>query len=1031
MTIASAGGGPMVEKATSENLASSKVSEFAPPQLTLPKGGGAVHGIGEKFSANAVTGTASLSVPIAVSPARSGFQPQLSLSYDSGAGNGVFGMGWNLSVPAITRRTDKGLPQYRDHEESDVFVLSGAEDLVPVLDEKQGGEWLTDAFDREGFRIKRYRPRIEGLFARIERWTRIKDGDAHWRSFSKDNICTIYGSSPESRIADPANPSHIFSWLISTSFDDKGNAILYQHLAENDRGIDLTKASERHHVSTANRYLKRILYGNRTPLRPGSHDLHGADWMFETVFDFGEEYYREFPRDDDGRIFVQATAKQGADCAWPARMDSFSTYRSGFEVRTHRLCRRVLLIHHFSVELETTHYLVRSTEYEFQEKPTGSLLTRVIQSGYRRQSNGHFLKQSLPALDLAYTANPLEDQSFDRFELKPADSENLPQGIDGTNHRWLDLDGEGISGVLSDQGAGWYYKHNLGNGRFGAMELVSSMPTTAAISSSNQHLMDIAGDGNLDLVDLAPAAAGYYERTIDHGWGRFRAFRSFPVLDWSDPNLRFVDVTGDGVADVLVTEDVAFRWHPSLLREGFGPAVRIPAPQDEEDGPRVVFADRTQSIYLADMSGDGMTDIVRIRNGEICYWPNLGYGRFGRKVTMDRAPRFDPPDLFDQKRIQLADTDGSGTTDILYLSPNGIQVWLNESGNGWSGRRLLKGIPAGDLRSIAVTDFLGRGTACLVWSSPMPADARRPLRYVDLMCGRKPHLLTHVCNNLGAETVIEYASSTEFYLADKAVGRPWITRLPFPVHVVKRVETYDYVSRNRFVSRKTYHHGYYDGVEREFRGFARVEELDTEELGSLTDSGTFPAATNENASWNIPPVLTKTWYHTGVFMKGKEISRHLAGEYYREPDATAEMLLDDTVLPGDLTAEEARGACRSLKTAMLRQEIYALDAAKESARPYTVTESNFTIRVVQPRGENRHAVFFTHPRESVSFNYERKLYGADRRPDPRVTHAVTLEVDDFGNVLKSVNIGYGRRFVDPSDLLTAADRSKQQRIWRR
>src|SRR5213596_2995507 len=88
------------------------------PSITLPKGGGAIRGIGEKFGANPVTGTGSLSVPIAVSPGRSGFGPQLSLSYDSGAGNGPFGLGWNLSLPTITRKTDKGLPQYRDAEES-------------------------------------------------------------------------------------------------------------------------------------------------------------------------------------------------------------------------------------------------------------------------------------------------------------------------------------------------------------------------------------------------------------------------------------------------------------------------------------------------------------------------------------------------------------------------------------------------------------------------------------------------------------------------------------------------------------------------------------------------------------------------------------------------------------------------------------------------------------------------------------------------------------------------------------------------
>ena len=298
------------------------------------------------------------------------------------------------------------------------------------------------------------------------------------------------------------------------------------------------------------------------------------------------------------------------------------------------------------------------------------------------------------------------------------------------------------------------------------------------------------------------------------------------------------------------------------------------------------------------------------------------------------------------------------------------------------------------------------------------------------MRGQKPHLLTRISNNLGAETTIEYASSTEFYLADEAAGRPWVTRLPFPVHVVKRVVTYDAVSRNRFVSRKTYHHGYYDGVEREFRGFGRVELLDTEEFGALTESGALPEASNEQASFNVPPVLTKTWYHTGVFIGGGPVSRHLAHEYYREPHESSEMLLDDTILPAGLMPEEAREACRSLKGSMLRQEVYALDSSEESSRPYTASESNFTIRPLQPRAWNRHAVFFTHAREALTFNYERKLYKIEgvERADPRVGHTITLQVDEYGNVLKSVSIGYGRRFADNSGLPHGPDRHKQQQI---
>jgi len=106
-----------------------KESEF--PKISQPKGGGAIRGIGEKFATNPVTGTGSMNVPIFTSPGRSGFGPQLSLSYNSGSGNGLFGFGWNLSIPSITRKTDKGLPKYQDMIESDVFILSDVEDLVP------------------------------------------------------------------------------------------------------------------------------------------------------------------------------------------------------------------------------------------------------------------------------------------------------------------------------------------------------------------------------------------------------------------------------------------------------------------------------------------------------------------------------------------------------------------------------------------------------------------------------------------------------------------------------------------------------------------------------------------------------------------------------------------------------------------------------------------------------------------------------------------------------------------------------------
>ena len=192
----------------SQNDAASSKQSFtlSAPTITLPKGGGAIRGIGEKFSANPVTGSATFSIPLPASPGRGGFGPQLTLSYESASGNSSFGFGWNLALPAISRKTEKGLPRYTDA--IDTFLISGAEDLVPVLD--ANNQIRDDTTSASGYAIRRYRPRIEGLFARIERWTR-SDGNVHWRSISSDNVLSIYGKDSTSRVQDPFDPTRVFS----------------------------------------------------------------------------------------------------------------------------------------------------------------------------------------------------------------------------------------------------------------------------------------------------------------------------------------------------------------------------------------------------------------------------------------------------------------------------------------------------------------------------------------------------------------------------------------------------------------------------------------------------------------------------------------------------------------------------------------------------------------------------------------------------------------------------------------------------
>jgi RHS repeat-associated protein len=1017
---------------------------IAPPSVSLPKGGGAIRGIGEKFSSNPVTGTGSMSFPIALSQGRSGFGPQLNITYDSGAGQGIFGLGWNLALPSITRKTDKGLPRYSDDVVTDVFLLSGAEDLVPVLDDVTGERLVHQSpLAGNNYQVYLYRPRIEGLFARIERWTQVgHPQDSFWRTITRDNITTWYGRDEESRIFEPGNPARIFEWLICQTNDDKGNIVVYRYVAENSSDVDRSTAWEanRHaHGRQANRYPKRILYGNTAPYLPSLDPLRPdplpGDWMFEAVFDYGD-HASPFPTPQP-------------DGVWKARIDAFSSYRAGFEVRTYRLCRRVLMFHHFPEATEVGQdCLVRSTDfdYEIPETPADpqlrgyTVLRSVTHTSYQKTSdpNNPYNQRSLPPVAFTYS-QPVVNQVVQTIE--PEQLENLPVGTQGPGYRWIDLDGEGLSGVLSEQLGGWYYKQNMGAGKFGPMRVVAPVPAMAAAGRRYQFI-DLTGDGEIAVVDFDGPTPGFHERDPCEGWTRHVPFASLPNIEWQDPNLRFVDLTGDGIADALITEQDVFTWYSSLEEKGFAAAERTWQAIDENTGPHLIFANGSQTIFLADMSGDSLTDLVRVRNGEVCYWPNLGYGRFGRKITLGNSPLFDQPDLYDPARIRLADIDGSGPIDVIYLGRDGARLYFNRSGNTLSDA-LAVDLPLAseNLNDVQVADLLGNGTACLVWNSRLPTDAGRPVYYIDLMGGaqesiidhlkhEKPHLLIGVDNNLGGTTGIEYTPSTRFYLQDREAGTLWVTRLPFPVHCVSKVTVHDKWLGTAFSSTYSYHHGYFDGVEREFRGFGRVEQVDVENYGvSAAANAGSPYVTGDQTLYQ-PPVKTITWYHTGAALERQRILSHFEHEYFParfsgrlpdpalEPNAFREKPLSDPELPSEMTADEWREALRACKGMVLRQEVYELDVDDIAAQPprhtpvrlLSAATHNWSIQRLQARGGNLHSVFLVTESEALSYHYELALPKDQSalQPDPRIAHTLNLRSDEQGNLQQSVAIGYGR-----------------------
>jgi Salmonella virulence plasmid 65kDa B protein/Insecticide toxin TcdB middle/C-terminal region/Insecticide toxin TcdB middle/N-terminal region len=318
----------------------------------------------------------------------------------------------------------------------------------------------------------------------------------------------------------------------------------------------------------------------------------------------------------------------------------------------------------------------------------------------------------------------------------------------------------------------------------------------------------------------------------------------------------------------------------------------------------------------------------------------------------------------------------------------------------------------------------GQGLFGLGWGLGLPSISRKTDKGVPTYDGQDVFILS------GAEDLVPVRSDGRsdpprtvgthtfsvrryrWYLADRAAGARWVTRLPFPVHVVDKVETDDHVNQTRLVSRCRYHHGRFDGAEREFCGFAMVEQEDSEQLAALVRSETLPVGGNVDAAGQMPPVLTRSWFHTGAYLDRQEISTYLAQGYYPPPEqAIPEALawrLDDSVLDGVTTLEGEHEACRALKGRPLRQEVYALDGTPAQPHPYSVVEHNYTVRQLQPAGPKkqsagrptaeRHGVFAVDPRETVTATCERDPTHA------RVAHEVVLDVDPWAAMASMVEV---------------------------
>ncbi len=944
---------------------------------------------------DSATGRAIGQVEIPVSESRSGFQPKLSLSYNSGGKESIFGKGWALGgISFISVNISNGLPKYDGNED---FAFNGSMNLVRYLI-KQGNDWKHRIDENSEFFIYYYRAQNESNFARFEKWIKKSDNAVHWRIRSKDNNVSIYGRKTDdsTKILDPKNKNKVFKWLLESQYDALGNAIFYNYKSEDSLGLDDTLAYEKRRIAKfrqegfSNKYVERIQYGNTKFLSVDAAVPNSNKWCFELVFDYGEY---------DPVVFDSNQSPVGRE--WSVRLNPYSNYSAGFEIRTYRLCQRILQFHNFS-ELSSSPSVTGIFNCSYEEGSISTGLRSVHYVGVRKDLvTGNYSTKELPPLEFDYTQGQLADS----FAATIIDTnENVPAGFNDIGTRIVDLLGDGLPGILKETPNAWYYKRNMGGGAFAQQEVVINKP---AANLRNFALGDFNRDGNINLYTFQGRTAGHYDYDKEtHQWSGFTPFKSIPQV----ANSQFIDLNADGHPDLVVDREDRIIFYQFNGQDGFDDPVEIyKSPSDTLSHSPIVGTNLNLDYFLADMTGDGLPDQVRVLNGRVEYFPNLGNGKFGELVLMANAPTIAFDRHFDASKIRLFDLNGTGTSDLLYLGNGEIRYWYNASGNSFVEGNTITNLPYIDnFSSAQIFDFLGNGTPCLVWSSALGYNSNHAIQFLELTSGIKPGLMTRVSNSLGNVHELEYGYSAEHFLESERTHRQWVSKAPMHYTVVNKKIIRDEITSSVLASEYKYRDANYDPFGMRFVCFGLVEQYDSERIDDPTilDHSEFVQAS-----------CLKTWHHSGLFgwdkkrraqfYSGDPKHQVLSAQNFEQSDA---LEIDDFEL-----------AFRSLAARIVRKEVYALDEnGLQNEHPLQISQYSYIMRKLQTGIKEDETAYFSFVGESVSSEYEQNP------EDPRTQHHITIELNNFGEITKDLSIAYARRDVigreeaQAKDYITAA-----------
>jgi RHS repeat-associated protein len=856
--------------------------------ISLPQGVGKVQGMGESFSINPSTGVANFDVPFSLVPARGVSQPSLALHYSTAFGHGVAGVGWDVAVPYITRQTDRGGPQYVDppmgggwSATQDRFVFNGGQELVPIClvsGGACGGALTGEAMPSWAEGSQYFRPRVEGAYMRFF-WS---PDHKTWRVQSKTGETLelgvpLDGSGDKSGLeVDPSNPTHIFRWDLARSYDAYGTA----------NPADATTAP-----APANQVVYRYLLDGGMSYLADIYDTPpAANLTAAPLSAYSHHTHLSYATRPDATF----SFRRGWQVTQGLRLVGVDVTSENFGATGVReLVRRYHLAYdpNFHVSLLTSVQMEGRCDQPVPEDSTGALPA----TSCSMLPSMAFDYQHVAPFDTTGGASTADIPGWEGFDERVHAMANSPNhSVDETLTDLFDINADGLPDVVVTapnlyNGKDAVFRNGAGGkvDAFGANECLDVTGVTGEdtniirLDNPNVSPHDIDGDGIIDLLHMpmVKTYSVYTPQAGGCGWlwqGRSitTASQQSPKIDFTNnnQNIHVMDVNGDGLVDVVFSSGTEYQTFLSLGRYP-GPVANSSG--DGQYGSAYWTSSTTASISndpitsclpwsstpallgdgdvkIGDMNGDGLPDIVRIRTGDVRYWPGRGNGFWGtgdptdcpggtfgqnRDIAMSASPEIGVVDS--TQSLLLDDINGDGLDDIVKVEFDAVYVWLNVDGTSWAGPHIIRNapqrVPSAD--RVRLVDANGSGTRDLLYGDAYG------YRYMDVNGGARPWVLTHVANGLGKTTDLQYSTSTQLMLAAEAAGQAWASKAPMPIPVITQVTESDHLDTiglpaGNYVTQYSYRDPVYDGRQREFRGFRTTSERKVGDANSPSSTST-------------------------------------------------------------------------------------------------------------------------------------------------------------------------------------------------